>query len=589
MQGDPFPFDTSRHRPVAPACWQFDITDARPLLAAGLSGPEAEWGQDGLERILARVRIVTASDAALRLFDLPSDHRCALARPIGSLWPVASLGALAELLASLADSGAGRIATREIGRLDRWADMVLTGWRSADPRCPEMIFVSVQATLDPRGALLELEASQQRYRSLISSLPVPLWDVDARAVGRIFDRLRADGLTDLDDYLTRHPDLVDLACDIAVVTEANRDAALLMGAADASELVRPVSYLFAMAPEARRRVMLAHFSGQRNHVEQARIRTFDGRIRDVLLLVTFPVPGEQLDSTLVMMIDNTARLETEARLCQIEADFSHAARLSTLGQMTASIAHEVKQPLSAILTSAETSLRWLAREDPNLPKVTQLCERIAASAHRASDIIARIQDMAGKRTPRHIRLDLNEVISEALTFVRHDSEERSIRLRLDLAEDLPPVTGERIQLQQVVVNLLINSAQALEATAPDRREIRVATFRQGPGSAGFSIADSGPGIPQDDLAHIFGGFFSTKDGGMGIGLTICQSIIAGHGGTISAANRPGGGAEFKVVLPLEPPALAPAGLDQGEPAPSRAPWPAQRQPAFEARLQSELR
>jgi len=386
-------------------------------------------------------------------------------------------------------------------------------------------------------------------RSLIASLPIPLWDVDAQAAGRIFDRLRAEGVTDLDAHLRRHPDLVDLACEIVVVTEANRDAVELMGAADPSALLRPVSYLFSMARETARRIMLAHFAGRRNHVEEAKIRTFDGRVRDVLFLVTFPVPGEQLDTTLLMMIDNTARLEAEARLRQIEADFSHAARLSTLGQMTASIAHEIKQPLSAILTNAETSLRWLAKPDPNLPKVRQLAERIAASAQLAADIIARIQDMAGKRQPRHGRLDLNDVIREALNFTRHDSEERSIRTRLDLAANLPPTIGERIQLQQVVVNLLVNSAQALEAVPPQEREIQVATYRADPGSAAFSIRDTGPGIPADDLERIFGGFYSTKAGGMGIGLTICQSIVAAHGGTITAGNLPGRGAEFRVVLP----------------------------------------
>jgi C4-dicarboxylate-specific signal transduction histidine kinase len=325
-----------------------------------------------------------------------------------------------------------------------------------------------------------------------------------------------------------------------------------MGAADPSELLGPISYLFTHAPEAARRVMLAHFAGRRNHVDQVRLRTFDGRLREVLLLVTFPAAGEQLDTTLIMMIDNTARLEAEARLRQVEADFSHAARLSTLGQMTASIAHEIKQPLSAILTNAETSLRWLAKPEPNLPKVAQLSERIAASARRATDIIARIQDMAGKRRPHHVRLDLNEVIRDALGFVRHDCEERSIRIQLDLAADLPPVTGERVQLQQVVVNLLVNGAQALEAVAPEAREIRVATFREEAGAAAFSISDNGPGVPPEDLERIFGGFFTTKEGGMGIGLTICQSIVAAHGGAITAASRQGGGAEFRVVIPLQP-------------------------------------
>src|SRR5262249_51458876 len=156
----------------------------------------------------------------------------------------------------------------------------------------------------------------------------------------------------------------------------------------------------------------------------------------VLFLVTFAVPSEQLDTSLVMLIDNTAQLEAETRLRELEADFSHAARLSTLGQMTASIAHEIKQPLSAIMTNAETSLRWLARPAPKAAKATQLAERTAASAQRASAITPRAQDMAGKRRPQHACLDLNDVVREALNFVRHDCEERSIRVHTDLADTL---------------------------------------------------------------------------------------------------------------------------------------------------------
>lgn len=552
MSADPLASAPPRRLLDQGACWQFDIALARPLLlVAALTGHESvEWGQDGLERFLAKVQIVTVSDVALRLFDLPLDRSRVAPRAISSLWPEASLAALSDLLASLARADDGAVMTRVIGRMDRWTDVVLTGWRSPDARGPDKVFVSIQATLDPRGALHELEASQHRYRSLISSLPVPLWDVDARAMGRIFERLRPE-VTDVDDYLMRHPEMVELACEIVVVTEANRAAVDLFGAAHPSALVAPVGqHMFAVARDTARRVMVAHFAGQRNYVEQIKIRRFDGQLRDVLLLVTYPVLGEPLDTTLIMMIDNTDRLEAETRLRQIEADFTHAARLSTLGQMTAAIAHEIKQPLSAILTNAETSLRWLAKADPNLPKVKQLAERISASAQRATDIIARIQDMAGKRRSQRVTLDLNEVIREALTFVRHDREAKSISLRLDMTADLPAVTGDRIQLQQVVVNLLVNSGQALAAISPERREISVATFRNNPGSVGFSISDTGPGIPEADLERVFGSFFSTKEGGMGIGLTICQSIITSHGGTITASNRPEGGAEFRVVIPL---------------------------------------
>jgi len=548
MSHAPLTSERIHGRPGA-AFWQFDVSQAWALLDTSVTRGGPGWAKEGLERFLARVVTVAVSDAALLLFDLPWNRAGVTRRPLGSLWPESGLAALSDLLASLAAADPDAVLMRQVDRMDQLTDVVLTGWRSSEVSDQGLVFVSVEATLGFSAELPGSQAVRGPARTLISSIPVPLWEVDARAAGRVFDRLRADGVTDLDAYLTRRPDLIDTACEIVFVTEANRDAVELMGAREPFELLRPVTYLFSMARETARRLMLAHFSGQRNHVEQARIRTFDGRVRDVLLLVTFPVPGEQLDTTLIMMIDNTDRLEAEARLRQIQTDFSHAARLSTLGQMTASIAHEIKQPLSAILTNAETSLRWLAKDEPNLPKVTQLAERIAASARRATDIIARIQDMAGKRQPQHTRLNLNDVINEAVNFVRHDGEERSIRLRMDLADDLPPIVGERVQLQQVVVNLLVNSAQALDQVRPELREIHVATWREEFGSVAFLVRDSGPGIAQDDLERVFGGFFSTKADGMGIGLTICQSIVASHGGTISAASPASGGAQFRVVLP----------------------------------------
>lgn len=540
--------EPTNRRPGPAAYWQFNIARARPLLRR-----KNAWDRDTLERFLAEVRIVEVSDAALQLFALPMDRARALARPIGSLWPEDGLAALSDLLASIASDGGDLPLTRGIGRMDRWTDVILTGWRSGDPRCPDIIFVSIQAAPDAPGALRELEASRHRHRSLISSLPLPVWEVDVRAARRMFDQLRDEGVVDLDEHLRRHPELVQEAYETVVVTDANQDAVDLLGANSPSALLGPVGYMFESA-ETVHRIMVARYGGQRNYVEPMKVRRFDGQSLDVLLLVTFPSAGEWLDT--IIMIDNTAQLEAETRLRQIEADFTHAARLSTLGQMTASIAHEIKQPLSAILTNAETSLRWLAKADPNLPKVIQLSERIAASAQRATDIIARIQDMAGKRRPQQSRLDLNDVIREALTFVRHDNEERGVRLTLEMATDLPAVAGDRVQLQQVVVNLLVNSAQALAAVAPDAREIQVSTFRADGDNVAFRIRDSGPGIPASDLDLIFGGFFSTKEGGMGIGLTICQTIIAAHGGTIAAGNCPyGNGAEFRVSLPAERAAL----------------------------------
>jgi len=394
------------------------------------------------------------------------------------------------------------------------------------------------------------EAGEHRFRILIHHTPTPLWYVDARGVGEIFERLRAEGLTDVAAYLDAHPELVEAAKDIVVVTEINRAAVALFRAEDASELIRPVRYLFAATPDMAKRVMTAHFEGRRNYVEQAKMATFDGEVRDVIFSVTYPTPPEELDTTFITIEDITERLQTEAQLRRLQADFAHAARVSTLGELAASIAHEVKQPLAAIVTNADTSLRWLSREEPNLAKVGELTTRIAASAQRASDIILRVQSMMAKQEPQRRPLNLVEVIDEAFHFVRHDLDAQGIALlRADAGRAPVMVVGDRVQLQQVVVNLLVNSIQAIaNAGAADRRiELRIDVEAA---EVTLSVRDTGPGIAEGNLRQVFDGFFTTKDTGMGIGLAICQSIVAEHGGRIVAANHPAGGALFQVVLPV---------------------------------------
>jgi C4-dicarboxylate-specific signal transduction histidine kinase len=255
-------------------------------------------------------------------------------------------------------------------------------------------------------------------------------------------------------------------------------------------------------------VMVAHFQGRRNYVEQAKMATFDGEVRDVVFSVTYPAPPEHLDTTFITIEDITERLRTEAQLRRLQADFAHAARVSMLGELATSIAHEVKQPLAAIVTNAETSLRWLAREEPNLAKASELITRVVASAQRANDIIQRVRSMAVKQEPERLVLDLAEVVDEALHFVRHDLDARGITLSRAVAGALPPVVGDRVQLQQVVVNLLINSIQAIAQVDPQERRIALEIDADADDAVTLSIHDTGPGVAETDLDRVFDGFFT---------------------------------------------------------------------------------
>lgn len=536
------------------ACWELDTSPARPLLdtiaALRTRGVAVDFDQhpEWVEQLLSATRISAVNDRAVRMFGAHAGHEQMAGQPVGAFWPAESRSVLATLLESVA-TDRSRLDTRRMISNGTVRDPIIRAWHSAKPRPPGTVFVTISGAATETRTSWELQASEERYRKLIQYLPTALWQVNSRRAGGIFDRLKANGVRDIAAYLDRNPDLVRRAGDVVRVTEVNRDAVALFRASNAADLLKPVQYIFAATPGLAKRVMVAHFEGQRNFIEEARIRAFDGTLIDVLFTVTYPVPPEQLDTTFVTMQDISERVNTEAQLRKLQADFAHAGRIATLGELATSVAHEINQPLAAILTNGETSLRWLARADKNIEKVTQLTSRIVSNARRASDIIHRIRGMAAKHEPAKGLIDLNEAVDEALLFIRHDLDAKSIALSTLFDPELPRVMGDRIQLQQVMINLLVNSLQAVAQSGQPTRRIDVRTSTDGEGSVAFSVLDNGPGVAAADLERIFDSFFSTKAAGIGIGLAICQSIIAAHGGRISGSNRSNGGAHFRFTLP----------------------------------------
>ena len=248
------------------------------------------------------------------------------------------------------------------------------------------------------------------------------------------------------------------------------------------------------------------------------------------------------------VMDITATRQAQEALQVAQAELAHVTRVSTLGEMSASIAHEVNQPLAAIVTNSEASLRWLGRDVPDLQEARAAIGNVVKDAHRAAEVIRRIRDFSKKSDPQMTQLEINEVVKEALSLVQHEALRHEVAIRFELASSVPPVRGDRIQLQQVIVNLSVNG---MEAMAMVRDRERVLTVRtQGPQSDRVLVAveDAGVGIEPENINRAFSAFHTTKPDGLGMGLSICRSIIEAHGGQVWASPNAGPGMTFQFTL-----------------------------------------
>jgi two-component system, LuxR family, sensor kinase FixL len=247
--------------------------------------------------------------------------------------------------------------------------------------------------------------------------------------------------------------------------------------------------------------------------------------------------------------DITERKQAEEALHKAQAELAHITRVATLGEMTASIAHEVNQPLAAVVTNANACLRWLAGQAPNLDEARQAVGRIVKDGHRASEVIGRIRALVKKSPPRKDWLNINETILEVIALARSEMHRNRVSLQIQLADRLPPVLADRIQLQQVVLNLIINGIEAMNGSSEGRRELRVSTETDGSNGVLIAVRDSGVGLNPEIPEHLFDPFYTTKPDGMGMGLAISRSIIEAHGGRLWASLNAPRGAVFQFTLP----------------------------------------
>jgi PAS domain S-box-containing protein len=244
-----------------------------------------------------------------------------------------------------------------------------------------------------------------------------------------------------------------------------------------------------------------------------------------------------------------AARESERRFREVQMELAHANRVATMGQLTASIAHEVNQPIAATLTNAQAALRWLGAQSPDLEEVRQALDGIVKDANRAGEVIGRIRELIRKAPRRKDSVDINEAVREVIELTRGEVVKNGISVHTELAEGLPLIEGDRVQLQQVVLNLIVNAVQAMGAVADGTRALFITTAQAKPQEVVVAVKDSGPGLAADNLERILDPFYSTKPGGLGMGLSICRSIIEAHEGRLWVTANVPRGATFQFTVP----------------------------------------
>jgi PAS domain S-box-containing protein len=259
--------------------------------------------------------------------------------------------------------------------------------------------------------------------------------------------------------------------------------------------------------------------------------------------------SHEVKAALVISRDLTEHTLASEAFRQAQTDLAHASRMTTMGELTASLAHEVNQPIAAAMTCASTCVRWLTRDEPDLGEAREAALGAVRNAKRAADIINRIRSISRRGESKRQLVDINEVIQEIIALLQNEARRHSISIRTDLGANLPTVTADSLQLQQVMMNLIMNSIDAMK-DVDQTRELSIRSQSAGDQQLMITVSDTGVGLPPQQAEQIFNAFFTTKPHGIGMGLRISRSIVESHGGRLWAANNLSRGASFYITLPV---------------------------------------
>lgn len=517
------------------------VTDLRRHL---LEHPEV------VRQMMRVARAVAVNEHAVELFSV--ERKEDLLGSPEKFWPDASTLVFAESVVA-AVTGEPNFVRETVLRTANGVEFDAEFAVHFDPENTRSGFVTVAIVdiTERNRVRAAFEHAEFMYRNMFHGMAVPFLRIDSTELRDEFALLRHAGVVSLDDHIAAHPGFVRAAMDTLMVVEANEAAVQLHRAKDAAALLGPISRFWSPGKEQLiRDCLAAGYRGAPSFQGETRLLAMDGSEVDVLLFIIATPEMRAKGIVLVGLIDITEQVTARAAIECMRIDLAHSTRVSVLGELTASIAHEINQPLTAITTSTEAGLRWLGRADFNVDELRTLLTRVVADARRATDVVERVRCMAVRQSTNVTSIAINSVVEEVATFLRHELGAREVALSLDLARHLDDINAERIQIQQVILNLCVNAMQAMASVPADQRRLRIATGHGDHDSVLVRVEDSGPGIPADRIPHLFESFYSTREGGMGLGLRICQSIVEAHGGHIEGANNASGSACFSFTLPI---------------------------------------
>ncbi len=397
--------------------------------------------------------------------------------------------------------------------------------------------------------VFDLSREQSRFHSIFDGTAVGFWEIDLTAMCSLLDGLSSD-TDEIVKLVASDTSIVRRCLDVTPVLDLNAKASGMFRVERSAALGRPLGHWIPdQGLAAWNRNLLAYLGGAESHEAETVMCREDGTSIDVLLSCAFPKQRDEQVLVIVGIVDISARISKEQELARVQAHLAHAARVATLGELMASIAHEVNQPLAAILANGNAAVRWLRRGEPDIEEALAALNRMMSEGSRASEVIARTRQMAIKGEETRAPLHIGEMIEDAIEITQRQVSSMGATLSTRVDPDLPEIIGDRVQLQQVVINLIVNAAQAMTLPHVGRRDIVIQVERL-LNEISVSVSDTGPGLDAAACEQVFDAFYSTKSNGMGMGLSIARTIVRAHGGSITATSPDGGGTTFRIRLPI---------------------------------------